>query len=92
MPARHQRKQLSQGYNYMLYTVKPVLSGHSKRIPNIAFQDRLSHNAGQMYCSMLLEHSAILLTFIKLPMAIKTFVLSIFEWPLKTSFTILCSV
>ena len=27
------------------------------------------------------EHSAILLTFIKLPVVFKTFVLSIFEWP-----------
>ena len=35
------------------------------------------------------EHSAILLTFIKLPFVFKTFVLSIFEWPLKTSFTVL---
>ena len=33
------------------------------------------------------EHSAILSTFIKLPFAIKTFVLSIFEWPFKTGFT-----
>ena len=32
------------------------------------------------------EHSAILLTYIKLPFAFKTFVLSIFEWPLKTGF------
>ena len=30
------------------------------------------------------DHSAILSTFIKLPFAIKTFVLSIFEWPLYT--------
>ena len=34
------------------------------------------------------EHSAILSTFIKLPFAIKTFVLSIFEWPLKTGLTL----
>ena len=34
------------------------------------------------------EHSSILSTFIKLPFAIKTFVLSIFEWPLKTGFTV----
>ena len=33
------------------------------------------------------EHSAILLTFIKLPVVIKTFVLSIFEWPFYTGFT-----
>ena len=34
------------------------------------------------------EHSAILSPFIKLQFAIKTFVLSIFEWPLKTGFTV----
>ena len=34
------------------------------------------------------EHSAILLPFIMLPFAIKTFVLSFFEWPLKTGFTV----
>ena len=33
-----------------------------------------------------LEHSAIHLTFIKLPFVIKIFVLSIFEWPFKTGF------
>ena len=33
------------------------------------------------------EHSAILSTFIKLPFVIKIFVLSIFEWLLKTGFT-----
>ena len=33
------------------------------------------------------EHSAILSTFIKLPFVIYIFVLSIFEWPLKTGFT-----
>ena len=35
------------------------------------------------------EHSAILLTFIKLPFVFKIFVLSIFEWPLKTGFIVL---
>ena len=33
--------------------------------------------------------SAILSTFIKLPFVFKTFVLSMFEWPLKTGFTVL---
>ena len=70
-------------------TVNPVLRGHSKRRPKIGFQDRLSLNAGEMYCRMLQgEHSAILSTFIKLTFAIKTFILSIFEWPLKTGFTV----
>ena len=59
----------------------------SKRL-KFGFQDQLSLNAGQKYCRMLqVEHSAILLTFIKLPIVIKIFVLSLFEWPLKTGFT-----
>ena len=50
---------------------KPVLSGHSKK------EDPLLLNAGQKYCRMLQwEHSAIFLTFIKLPFVIKIFVLS----------------
>ena len=35
------------------------------------------------------EPSAILSTFIKLPFVFKTFVMSIFEWPLKTGFTVM---
>ena len=35
------------------------------------------------------DHSAILSTFNKLPFVINIFVLSIFEWPLKTGFTVL---
>ena len=34
------------------------------------------------------EHSAILSNFIKLPFVIKIFVLSIFEWLLKTDFNV----
>ena len=34
------------------------------------------------------EHSAILLTCTKLQLVFKTFVLSIFEWPLKTGLTV----
>ena len=62
---------------------------------------QLSLNAGQKYCRMLQrEHSAILSIFIKLPFVTKIFVLSIFEWPFYTGFTVtsknsfhyLCSV
>ena len=62
----------------------------SKRL-EIGFQDQLSLNAGQKYCRMLKgEHSAKLFTFIKLPFVIiiKIFVLSIFEWPFYTGFTV----
>ena len=49
----------------------------------IGFQNQLLLNAGQKYCRMLQgEHSAILLTFIKLPFVNKIFVLS------KTGFTV----
>ena len=34
------------------------------------------------------EHSAILSTFIKLPFVIKIFVVSIFDWPFYTGFTV----
>ena len=54
----------------------------------LVFQDQISLNAGQKYCRMLQgEHSAILLTFIKLPFVIKIFVLAIFERPFYTEFT-----
>ena len=55
----------------------------------MGFQNRLLLNAGQEDCRMLQEeHSAILSTCIKLQFVIKNFVLSIFEWPLKTGFTV----
>ena len=39
------------------------------------------------------EHSAILLTFIKLPFVTKIFVLSIFEWRFYTGFTVVtCTI
>ena len=34
------------------------------------------------------EHSAILLTFFKVPFVFKILVLFIFEWPLKTDFSV----
>ena len=37
----------------LAHKVKPVLSGHSKRMPDIGFQYRLSLNAGQKFCRML---------------------------------------
>ena len=70
------------------YSITCVNRPLSER-PQISFQDQLSLNAGQKYCRKLQgEHSAILSTFIKLPFGIKIFVLSIFEWPLYTGFTI----
>ena len=70
---------------YSKTCVKRPLSKRRK----VGFQDQLSLNAGQKYCRMLQgEHSAILLTFIKLPFVIKIIVLSISEWPFCTGFTV----
>ena len=58
----------------------------------MVFQDQLSLNGGQKYCRMLKrEPSEILSTFIKLPVVIKTLVLSFFECPFYTHFTVLFS-
>ena len=59
---------LSKNEKYAI-TVKPVLSGHSKRRPKIGFQDRLSLNEGKKLLQNAprdapREHSAILSTFI----------------------------
>ena len=74
--------------SYVEYS-KTCLKRPLKKKTKIGFQDRLSLNAGEKYCRMLQgEHSAILSTFIKLPFVIIIFALSIFEWPLKTGFTV----
>ena len=72
-----------------IYSKTCVKWSLSKR-PKIGFQDQLCLDAGQKYCRMLQrKHSAILSTFIKPPFAIKIFVLSIFEWPFYTGFTVI---
>ena len=70
-------------------TVKSVLSGHLKRTSKLVFNTHycLKQVKSIAECSKM-DHSAILLIFIKLPFVIKIFVLSIFEWSLKTSFTV----
>ena len=71
--------------NYSKTCLKRPLSKRQK----MGFQNQLSRNAGKKYCRMLQgEHSAILSTCIKLQRGFKTFVSSIFEWPLKTGFTV----
>ena len=71
------------------YSKNCVKRSLSNRL-QIGFQDQLLLNAGQKYCRMLKgEHSAILSNFIKPPFVIKIFVLSIFEWPFYTGFTVM---
>ena len=60
---------------FMINTVKTVLSGHSKRTLDFNTDPRLMQVKGIAEWSK--EHSAILSTYTKLPLTIKTFVLSI---------------
>ena len=74
---------------YLGCTIKPVLSGHSQKDQKLVFKTdyRLMQVKSIAKCSKG-SISAILLTFIKLPFSIKTFVFSILEWLLKTGFTV----
>ena len=67
--------------NSALYS-KTCVKCHSQKDQILVFKSN--------YCLMQVqgEHSAIFLTFIKLPFVIKIFVLSIFEWPFYTDFTV----
>ena len=61
----------------LFITVKPVLGGHSKEDQKIGFQNAYCRSKVlQNYA--LLELSALLLTFIKLPFVFKTFVFANF--------------
>ena len=73
-----------------IVSVKLVLSGHSKQKTKFGFHYRLSLNAGQNYCRTLQgEHSAILMTIIKLTFSKKTFLMSILSGLFKTGFNAL---
>ena len=72
-----------------LITLKHVLSNDSKKKDQTLFFKTVYRSMqvkSIAECSR--EHSAILSTCIKLPSVFKVFVLSSFEWPLKTSFTV----
>ena len=76
-------------------TVKPVLSGHSKR-QKIGFQDRLSLNADQKYCRMLqgdaeCSKGSIPQYFrpsLSYHLSLRS-LFCLFQWPLKTGFTVI---
>ena len=60
------------------YYSKTYVKGSLSKRPKIGFQDQFLLNAVQEYCRKFQgDHSAMLLTFIKLPFVIKIFVLSI---------------
>ena len=77
-------KQFYQNYNKTCHK-RPL----KKNTKNWFSRPIIPQCRSKVLQNALLEHSAILSTFIKLPFVFKTFVLSIFEWPLKTGFTVL---
>ena len=73
-------------------TVNPVLSDHSKRNPKLVF--KTDYRLMQVKCIAECSKRAFCITFdlhndIKIPFVFYTFILSIFEWPLKTGLTIM---
>ena len=75
----------SISFNTNMYS-KTCLKRSLKKNTKNGFRYRLSLNAGQKYCRMILgEHSAILSTFIKLPVSIKTRIriFEIYAWVRK---------
>ena len=70
------------------HTVKPALRSHSKD-KNLFSRPIIALCWSKVLQNAPREDSAILSTSIKLPFVSKTFVLSIFEWSLKTGFTVL---
>ena len=69
---------------------KTCLKRPLKNRQNKCLKDRLSLNEGQKYgaFSNTLEHSAILLTCIRRSLVLKTNFSLLFEWLLKTGFTV----
>ena len=65
-------------------TVESVLCSHSKSRPKLVFKTNYRLMQVKSIAECFGEHSAILLTFIKLLFVINIFVLSIFEWPFMT--------
>ena len=67
---------------------KTCVKGPLSKIQKMVFKA----NYRLMQVKSIPEHSAILSTFIKLPFVIMLFVLSIFDWPFYTGFTVVISI
>ena len=77
-------------FSLVVWDSKTCVNRRLSKDRKLVFKTNYRLNAGQKYCRMLQgEHSAILLTFIKLPFVIQILVLSINEWPFYTGFTVL---
>ena len=72
----------------MDHTVNPVLSGHLKIDKTKILMTNGSLMKVESIAECSLEHSAILLTCIKQKSVLKLIFGLLFEWPLKTGFTV----
>ena len=81
-------QHLSFSFSGKYNTVKPVLSGHSKRRPKIGLKTDYRLILVKVLQNAPREHPAMRLTFIKLPFAFKNFVLSISSGCFMTGFTV----
>ena len=70
---------------YSKTCLKPPVKNKTKIVFNTNYRFMQFKSIAE--CSKV-EHSAILSTFIQLPFVIEIFVLSTFEWPFKTGFTV----
>ena len=77
-------RSLIWGYDFHQYSKTCAKQPLSQKDQNSVFKT----NYLLMQVISIAE-SAILLTFIKLPFVIKIFILSVFEWPFYTGFTVL---
>ena len=68
---KYWRQGLSNQEAILVYTVEPVLRGHSKRRPKLVFKT----NYRLMQVKSIAEHTAILSTIIQLSFVIKIFVI-----------------
>ena len=84
--------QMMRHIFWLRFTVKPALRGHTKRTPKLVFfkTDYLLmqvKSIAECYKGSILQYFLPSLTY-NVPFVIKIFVLSIFEWLLKTGFTV----
>ena len=68
---------------------KPVWNGHSQKDRKLVFKTNFYLMQAKSIAGRSKGASTILSTFIKLPSIFKIFVLSIFEWPFHSCFTVL---
>ena len=76
------------GHIHLLYSITCLKQQLKMKTKNLFSRPIITQFRSKVLQNAPREHSAIISTCIKLSFVFKTFVLSIFEWPLKTGFTV----